>query len=129
MKSQAQGWLDSAADDLLVVEEIIKNDQLTHMVAFHSEQAIEKCFKALFEENELSVPRVHDLMMLHSRVERYITLDIDMELLKQISELYIDARYPSDLGLLPEGKPPSEVAEQMYELAKKIHQSIRKMGA
>lgn len=129
MKKQAQGWLDSAGDDLLVVAEIIDNESLTHMVAFHSEQAIEKCFKAVLEEKESSVPRAHNLLMLHSRIERYVDLEIDMKLLRQISELYIDARYPSDLGLLPEGKPPIETAREMHQLAKKIHEAIAKMGA
>ena len=51
---------------------------------------------------------------------------IDMDLLKQINELYIDARYPSDLGLLPEGKPPVEVSKIMYLIAKSIHEKIDK---
>ncbi len=128
MKNQTQGWLDSAADDLLVVEEIIKKEQLTHMAAFHSEQAIEKCFKAILEEKGISPPHVHDLIMLHNQVKKYLSLDIDMELLKQINELYIDARYPSDLGLLPEGKPPLETAQKMHRLAKAIHETAKKMG-
>jgi HEPN domain-containing protein len=74
MKKQAQGWLNSAADDLLVVEEIIGNPLLTHMVAFHSEQAIEKCFKAVLEENEASVPQVHDQLLLHNRIRNTFQL-------------------------------------------------------
>ena len=35
MKKQAKAWLDSARDDLGVVEEIVNRDDLTHMVAFH----------------------------------------------------------------------------------------------
>ena len=45
MKRQAKAWLDSARDDLGVVEEIINRDDLTHMVAFHCQQAVEKSFK------------------------------------------------------------------------------------
>jgi len=40
-------WLKSAYADLLTIERIIDNEYLTHVVAFHSEQAIEKCFKAI----------------------------------------------------------------------------------
>ena len=47
MKRQAKGWLDAASDDLLLIEEIIEKDQLTHMAAFLSQQAIEKAFKAI----------------------------------------------------------------------------------
>ena len=41
MKSQAKVWLESAGDELTVVAEIIHRDELTHMVAFHCQQAID----------------------------------------------------------------------------------------
>ncbi len=120
MKRQAKAWLDSARDDLGVVEEIINRDDLTHMVAFHCQQAVEKSFKAIFEEYEQTAPRVHDLIALRNQVEKYIRLEVESELLNQLNELYIDARYPSDFGLLPGGKPPKELAQKMYHLARKI---------
>ena len=124
MTKQARAWLDTARDDLGVIEEIIDRDDLTHMVAFHCQQAIEKSFKAVLEENERIVPRVHDLATLRTQIEKYITLDIESDLLKQMNELYIDARYPSDLGLLPGGKPPKELSRKMYRLARQICQTI-----
>jgi hypothetical protein len=35
------------------------NEHLTNMVAFHSQQAIEKSIKAVLEEKENHVPRMH----------------------------------------------------------------------
>jgi HEPN domain-containing protein len=35
-------WLKSANDDLMLVSSIIENAELTHMVAFHCQQAVEK---------------------------------------------------------------------------------------
>ena len=61
MRRRTKAWLDSARDDLEVAEEIINRDDLTHMVAFHCQQAIEKSFKAVLEEHVQIVPRVHDL--------------------------------------------------------------------
>ena len=61
MKKQTKSWLRAATDDLTVIEEIIENDELSHMVAFHAQQAIEKCFKAVLEEKESLVPKLHDL--------------------------------------------------------------------
>ena len=66
MKRQAKAWLDSARDDLGVVEEIINRDDLTHMVAFHCQQAVEKSFKAVLEEHGQTAPRVHDLITLRN---------------------------------------------------------------
>jgi HEPN domain-containing protein len=124
MRRQAEAWLDSARDDLGVVEEIINRDDLTHMVAFHCQQSIEKSFKAVLEEYEKTVPRVHDLITLRNQVEKYVRLKVESDLLNQLNELYIDARYPSDIGLLPGGKPPKELAQKMYHFAREICKTI-----
>ncbi len=129
MKKQAKGWLDAAFDDLRVIEEILSEDDLTHMVAFHSQQAIEKAFKAILEEQELNVPKTHDLIPLHNLIKNSIDIDIEIDLLQQINSLYIGARYPSDLGLLPDGKPSKEIAKQMYLLAKEIVEHIKQKWA
>ena len=36
MRKATEEWLASARDDLETVEELIDNDQLTHIVAFHA---------------------------------------------------------------------------------------------
>ena len=42
MKTLTQAWLNAARDDLLTIEELIDIEHLTHIVAFHAEQAVEK---------------------------------------------------------------------------------------
>ena len=49
-----------------------------------------------------------------------------MEIFKQINETYIDTRYPSDLGLLPEGMPSLEKVRSFYQTAKEIYKQISK---
>ncbi len=41
-----------------------------------------------------------------------------------LDKLYIDARYPGGLGLLPSGKPSLDDAERFYEFAQEIHKLI-----
>ncbi len=125
MKKQAENWLNAANDDLILISEIIQNEQLTHMVAFHSQQAIEKSIKAVLEEKESKVPKIHDIITLKGKIEKYIKLNIEQEIFDQINELYIDARYPTNLGLLPDGKPPQEVANKFYNMAKDIYNKIK----
>jgi HEPN domain-containing protein len=124
MKRQAEYWLESAKDDLILIEEIIKNEHLAHMVAFHSQQAIEKSMKAVLEEKENNVPRIHNIITLRGKIENYIKFDIDQDIFDQINELYIDARYPSELGLLPGGKPSRKVAEKFFGMAEEIYENI-----
>ena len=50
MKKISEEWLKIAKDDLRVADKIISDEALTHMVAFHSQQCIEKSLKAVMEE-------------------------------------------------------------------------------
>jgi len=47
MKKISEEWLRAAKDDLRVVEKISPDEHLTNMVAFHSQQCIEKSLKAI----------------------------------------------------------------------------------
>jgi HEPN domain-containing protein len=42
---------------------------------------------------------------------------LNLSLIKRLDEVYISARYPSDLGLLPSGKPSIQDAKELYEFA------------
>jgi HEPN domain-containing protein len=126
MKKQAENWLNSAKDDLILINEIKQNENLTHMMAFHSQQAIEKSFKAILEEKEAKVPKIHDIITLKGKIEKYIELKIDQEIFDQINELYINSRYPTDLGLLPDGKPSKEIAGKFFKTATEIYEIINK---
>jgi len=48
-KYQGTQWLKAAKDDLDSIGYIINAEHLTNIVAFHSQQAIEKTFKSLLE--------------------------------------------------------------------------------
>jgi len=125
MKRQSENWLNKAEDDLLLIEEIIENEHLTNMVAFHSQQAIEKSIKAVLEEKEAKVPKIHNIITLRGKIEKYVGLDVDQGLFDQINELYVDSRYPTDLGLLPDGKPSKEIACKFFDMAAKVHKNIK----
>jgi len=43
----------------------------------------------------------------------------------KLDVLYIDARYPSEFGLLPSGKPKIEDAKEFYALAIEIYEKIK----
>lgn len=125
MKSITSAWL-AAHDDLTLIREIIHNETLSHLVAFHSQQAIEKTFKAVLEEFDGIVPKMHTLETLIARVTRHVVLNIELELLEDLDKLYIDARYPGDFGLLPNGKPTVSDAEKFNELAMLINSIVIK---
>ena len=124
MKKQANDWLLAADDDLRVIAKIIDDESLTNMIAYHSQQAIEKSLKSILEEYESKVPRIHNIIKLKEMTEKYINIDIDKELLEQVNDVYSDTRYPSDIGLIPSGKPSLKIAKRFYNFAVNIKNEI-----
>ncbi len=131
MKTLTREWLQAAQNDVDVVGEIIHREDLSHIVAFHAQQCVEKVFKGLLEEHEKELPKIHNLGTLYGLIEEYLDSEtrgeIDISLLKRLDELYIDSRYPGEFGLLPDGKPTLEDAGTFYQFAQDIHTRVSDM--
>jgi len=126
MKRITEEWLKAARDDLMVIERIIDSDHLTHIVAFHAQQTIEKAIKAVMEEMNIDIPKIHNLLTLFAKIEGNTLYRVDEDLLKTLDALYIDSRYPGDFGLLPNGKPDLNSAQRFFQEAKKLCEAIKK---
>jgi len=104
MKQTTKDWLTAAEDDLLAAKKLAGEDRLTNVVAFHCQQCLAKCFKAVIEEQGKPSIKSHDLLRLQLNANIQLK-EPESILLGIINEVYMDARYPGDLGLLPHGKP------------------------
>jgi HEPN domain-containing protein len=45
-------------------------------------------------------------------------------MLDRLNQLYIEARYPGELGLLPEGKPSIEDAQRFRQVAEQVYRDV-----
>ena len=113
-------WLKASKLDLESISYILEVEHLTTIVAFHAQQAIEKSFKAIIEKVDKKIPKQHDLIKLKALFEDIYPIEADENVLDTLNQLYIESRYPGDLGLLPYGKPSIEDAKIFYQLAKDI---------
>ena len=120
MKKTTEEWLDHAKADLLNCELIINQHALSNILAFHSQQAVEKTFKALMEEIGLTIPKVHNLQRLYSIIEQYFAEKIDLTELALLDTIYTSSRYPGELGLFSTGKPNYQEALEIFNTAKRI---------
>jgi HEPN domain-containing protein len=120
MKQLTREWLNAAGDDLITIENLLDNPILTNIVAFHSQQAIEKSIKAIIEEFGIAFTKTHNLQTLLIRIEQVILMSFNELIISELDRLYIDARYPGDLGLMPHGKPTLEEAKIYFQEALKI---------
>ncbi len=129
MKAITQDWLNYAETDLFACKKMIDDEFLTNIVAFHAQQVVEKCFKSILEENDLKVQKTHSLIRLHKKIKDIVDFEIDNELMILTDEVYIEVRYPGEIGILPDGKPSNDEANQLYNFANDIYQKTKKMFA
>lgn len=126
MNALAKEWLNQAEKDLQVIEKILDEKNLTNIIAFHSQQCIEKAFKSILFYYTDEIPRIHNLLKLYGMISEYEKINIDLKSLERINETYTDSRYPSDLGLLPYGQPSLKIATEFYHTAKEVFKQIKK---
>ena len=79
--------------------------------------------KAILEEYEIDYPKIHKLVKLKTLVPVELK-DIDEDMLFILDDLYIESRYPGELGLLPNGKPTLEDAKEFYQFAQQLFNQI-----
>lgn len=121
----AESWLRHAAEDLKSAE-VLLEAEIYGMVCFHAQQAVEKTLKAMLAGAGQSIPRIHNLIRLRRLVEDALgcTLAVDEEALMFLNDVYLDSRYPTDLGVLPSGLPDAGDARRAYDYAIKLHEGL-----
>ncbi len=119
-------WLKLAYADVLTCGEIKDNSILTNMMAFHAQQAVEKSLKSLLAFHKRKIPKTHSLNNLFELCREYIDVP-DEEIVNVLDELYIESRYPGDMGILPNGKPTLSEANEFYIFAKDFFSDVCKL--
>ena len=125
MKEATNDWFIAANDDLLAAKTLATDSRITNLAAFHCQQCLEKCFKAVIEEFENLNLKSHDLIRLQIAADIQLT-DDELNLMEIINEVYIDARYPGDLGLLPHGKPSVDEIANFIQFCEDISFKLMK---
>jgi len=128
MKKATKAWMDFAHRDLEAAKLLVDSEYVSNVVLFHAQQCVEKCLKALLEENGVPVPHIHSVVKLYSLVteEAGISLTPHEDELDLVDAVYIDTRYPSGLGLLPSGFPTKEDAKEILGIAEKLYDETSK---
>jgi HEPN domain-containing protein len=119
-------WLNHAIDDLDSAE-VLLEAKISNMVCFHSQQAVEKLFKAYIASHSNEIPKIHNLIRLQAICEDLAgeEFSINDEEIIFLNDVYIDSRYPADFGLLPSGKPSMKDAQKALRIAQKIDSLFR----
>lgn len=128
MTGVAREWLARAKEDLETVEKLLDDEGLTNIAAFHAQQCIEKCFKAVIEAAGKSVPRIHDLVRLSAIVSEIAEMPADETALIELSTVYLDSRFPVTTGFLPAGKPDLQDVRRYHQAAVGVFRLVADWG-
>nr|WP_307992060.1 HEPN domain-containing protein [uncultured Niameybacter sp.] len=113
-------WMDKAERDIKSAKILKEHDCGNDVVAFHSQQAVEKLMKAYLIVKGQGLANTHSLIYLCKLCSK-----IDSEFRKYIrdcgflNQYYIETRYPADTPLIVEEYEADEcidIAEAMYKL-------------
>lgn len=93
-------WLDLARGDLAAARVLSEAATVPPRVcAGFAQQAAEKALKALMASLGLEPPRSHDLVALAHRVGTAISLGVDEDDLRALTDAHAESRYPAFRGL------------------------------
>ena len=125
MKEKTIDWLKVAETDIQVAEILIDHEHLASGIAFHCQQAIEKSLKAILEENDAEVPKIHRLITLIELVKKWYQPTLDLRIILSLDKLYIDSRYPGDFGLLPDGMPTKDEIHEIVQATRAFYLDVK----
>lgn len=120
MKPETQEWIEKAEGDLKVARrEAQTPDPVYDAICFHAQQCAEKYLKALLEEDNITFPQIHDLVVLLDLSGGLIpALDPLKPRLAHLSVFGIASRYP---GV----RADRQAAEEAITTAEEVRTIIR----
>ncbi|MEW6063460.1 MAG: HEPN domain-containing protein [Nanoarchaeota archaeon] len=122
MKEETKRWLKLAEDDIKSAESNFNNGQY-YVCVFLCQQSVEKALKALLIKKTNKLIKIHDLVILGTKV------GMPKELLKACDKLngtYMDTRYGDINGELPSEKFTKGVSLKFLNDAKEIIKWLKK---
>ncbi|WP_319560400.1 HEPN domain-containing protein [Marispirochaeta sp.] len=127
MKEKVKEWMKYAELDYKSALKLSEDENLTSTAAFHCQQSVEKYLKALIENKDNPVPKVHTLQVLMNTVMKTYKIGYDHDVLDQINDVYIDTRYPSSTGLIPEGIPKKETITIFLSFVEDLKEKVEEI--
>ena len=66
------------------------------------------------------------MLTLYGTIKEFVDLELDEDLLSTINDIYLESRYPGEIGLFDNGSMPTkEHADKFFIFAKEIETKIR----
>lgn len=114
-------WFEKAARDIKSAKVLKQNDCGNDVVAFHSQQAIEKSLKGFLLRQTAELAEGHSLIFLCKEASVYKDeFKMHLKDCAFVNQYYIETRYPADVPRVVSDDEADEciaIAETIYKLA------------
>jgi len=108
-KRAAKEWLTIAWHDLSSAKILLEANHYTDSIGVDLQQALEKSLKAIIANENLKIPKTHNLYEIYVSLPVSLSLsDRELDLLDIATDYFKEERYPNPNYILP---PKEEVQE------------------
>jgi len=126
VREEASSWLHEAESDLRHARKSLEIGDY-NWSCFASQQAAEKCLKALALHLIGEHPRGHDLLTLYRKVKNHrAELDLDESTLSRLSVYYVISRYPNAGLEKPSKEITKDQAQEALDTAVDVFEKVSK---
>ncbi len=123
-KIYAKEWLTFAIKNLNTAILLFNVNHYEDIIGIELQQALEKTLKAIFANNNIKIPKEHDLVKLYFIIEDYIHIEEnEIVYLRLATNYYKEDKYPNPNYYLPSREEIKEVldfAEKLFDKVCKI---------
>ncbi len=120
-KTYAKEWLLFSKKNLDTAKLLFDVNHYEDIIGVELQQSLEKLLKSLMANENIKIPKFHDLVALYYTVDNFISLKEDeIILLKLATDYYKEDRYPNPNYYLPSNEEIKKVLDFTQELFDKV---------
>jgi HEPN domain-containing protein len=109
-------WIRHASSDMSLARQLGAPDVLLESLCFHTQQAAEKCLKAVLLDHEIQFPFTHNLpRLLTLLLDAGVAVPEEVQAVAELTEYAVEARYPGH---------SEPVDRESYERALQLAQQV-----
>jgi HEPN domain-containing protein len=109
-KTYAKEWLLFSKKNLDTAKLLFKVDHYTDIIGVEIQQSLEKLLKSVIANENIKIPKEHDLIKLYFMIDTFINIEEDeLLLLRMATNYYKEYRYPNPNYSVPSRKEIEEV--------------------
>lgn len=124
-KTYAKEWLLFAIKNLNTAKLLYDANHYEDIIGVELQQTLEKLFKAILANENMKIPKDHDLVKIYFMIENNIRIEDDeIVYLRLATDYYKEDRYPNPNYSLPSREEIKEVLDFTEKLFDKICKTL-----